>query len=197
MGQPRVRRIDARVGVNTAIVPSRPLRMVLAGEPRPNRPEHLLVTYWSRRPRLGGNSSSKNQAGHVVFELIIDNPYMRLYFHEDAGIVHHEIRKPLEGKVFQETLTRGAELLESKRAAKWLSDNRGHLGLSEADEAWGRTVWFPRVKAAGWRHWAIVKPQSAIGALNMSRLSQNYTILGVNARVFTSFDEAFEWLKAC
>jgi hypothetical protein len=132
-----------------------------------------------------------------VSELIIENPYLRLFFHEEARIVHHEIRKPLEGLVFQETLTRGAELLENARATKWLSDNRGHLGLSEADEEWGRTVWFPRVKAAGWAHWAIVKPHSAIGALNMSRLSQKYARLGVTARVFTDFDEGLEWLKAC
>jgi hypothetical protein len=121
---------------------------------------------------------------------------MRLYIHRDTNIIHNEIRRDLDPGVFQQVLTRGAELQEETGATQWLSDNRGHLRLSEADEEWGRTVWFPRVKAAGWKHWAIVKPESAIGALNISRISQNFANLGVNARIFTDFDEALEWLKA-
>jgi hypothetical protein len=132
-----------------------------------------------------------------VPELIIDDPHIRLYLHRESGIVHHEVIQHVEGDAFRSVLTRGAELLEQTRATKWLSDDRGHLRMTESDEKWAQLAWFPRVKAAGWKHWAIVKPESAIGALNISRISQGFAKLGVNARIHTDFDEAFEWLKAC
>jgi hypothetical protein len=66
----------------------------------------------------------------------------------------------------------------------------------EADEQWGNTIWFPRAKAAGWKKWAIVKPASAIGALNVSRLSQKFISAGVDTRILSDFDEALGWLKS-
>ena len=130
--------------------------------------------------------------------LLIDEPCMRLYFHPDSGIVHHEIRsRNLTSEVFQRVLLRGVEMLETSSASKWLSDNRGHFQLSDADESWAKTVWFPRAVAAGWKHWAILRPESAIGALNITRLSQNYARLGVNTRILSDFTEALSWLKAC
>jgi hypothetical protein len=130
-------------------------------------------------------------------ELVVDNPYVRLYFHRDSRIVHHQMVQHVEGSAFRDVLTRGAELLEKTRATKWLSDDRVHLRMVEADEQWAKAIWFPRVQAAGWKHWAIVKPESAIGALNLSRISQNFAKLGVNARIHGDFDEALAWLKAC
>ncbi|HEX2730533.1 MAG TPA: STAS/SEC14 domain-containing protein [Polyangiaceae bacterium] len=138
---------------------------------------------------MGGAESSA--------ELIIENEFMRLYVHRDNGIIHTEIRRELEGKPFRDVLTRGAEILEGGTANKWLSDNRGHSRLSEADEDWAKTVWFPRARAAGWKHWAIVKPASAIGALNIARLAKNYASLGVNTRFFSNLDEALTWLREC
>lgn len=132
-----------------------------------------------------------------VPELIIDNSFVRLYFHRESGIVHSEIVKQVEGNELREALARGATLIEQTGAIKWLSDDRGHLRMLDADEEWARTVWFPRVKAAGWKHWAIVKPTSAIGALNISRISQGFAKLGVNARIHVDFDEALAWLKGC
>lgn len=130
-------------------------------------------------------------------ELLIDEPCMRLYFHREDGIVHHEIRRSVTSEVFQRVLCRGVEVLEATKACKWLSDNRGHFKLSEADEEWAKAVWFPRAVAAGWKHWAILRPESAIGALNITRLSQNYARLGVNTRILSDFSEALRWLKAC
>lgn len=130
-------------------------------------------------------------------EILIDEPCMRLYFHPDSGIVHHEIKRNLNSEVFRRVLTHGAETLEARKACKWLSDNRDHFKLSEADEEWAKTVWFPRAVAAGWKHWAILRPESAIGALNIARLSQNYARLGVNTRILSDFTEALRWLKEC
>lgn len=140
-------------------------------------------------------STASPPTDDVMAELIIDNEYMRLYFHEAEGIVHHEIRRELDGTIFRDVLTRGAELLEHTGAVKWLSDNRGHLFMADEDEVWAKTLWFPRARAAGWKYWAIVKPESAIGTLNVARLSQNYARLGVEARILSDFDAALSWLK--
>jgi hypothetical protein len=49
------------------------------------------------------------------------------------------------------------------RATKWLSDDRAHAALPPDDEAWSSATWSPRVKAAEWKHRAIVKPAKIIG----------------------------------
>jgi hypothetical protein len=145
---------------------------------------------------MAGGEAARAE-GQKKPELLIDESCMRLYFHHGSGIVHHEIRKNLTSEVFRRVLSHGAEILEKTTASKWLSDNRGHFQLSDADEQWAKTVWFPRAVAAGWKHWAILRPESAIGALNLSRLSQNYARLGVNTRILSDFSEALRWLEGC
>ena len=122
---------------------------------------------------------------------------MKLWFHDHSGIVHHQILRELDGAEFREALTRGAQLLEqTPDVHKWLSDDRAHSVLREADEEWARTTWFPRARAAGWTHWAIVKPASAIATLNIARISNNFAQLGVATRILCDLDEALAWLES-
>ncbi len=127
---------------------------------------------------------------------ILENGCMKLWYHEHGGIVHHQILCELESSEFREALMRGAQLLEETGVHKWLSDDRAHSVLHEADEEWARTTWFPRVKAAGWTHWAILKPQSAIATLNIARVSSHFAKLGVETRILSDFDAALEWLES-
>jgi hypothetical protein len=129
-------------------------------------------------------------------ETIIENPEVSLFFHRAHGIVQHEIHKSIRTDAFRTALSKGADILEANKLTKWMSDDRNHVVLSPEDENWARTVWFPRVKGAGWKHWAIVKPAAAIGALNLNRFLAMYAELGINATLVTDFDEALQWLIA-
>ena len=56
-------------------------------------------------------------------------------------------------------------------------------------------VWSKRAIAAGWKYWAIVMPDAALGKANMRRFIREYADQGVTVQIFGSPEEALEWLK--
>lgn len=127
-------------------------------------------------------------------ETLIDGPAARLLFHVGPKVVHHELRRFVYGAELRAVLERGAELMERRAARRWLSDDRGNGPLKPADEEWAKTVWFPRVAAAGWKHWAVVMPAGTLGQMNMRRWIETYAALGINAYPFDDPDQALVWL---
>ena len=84
--------------------------------------------------------------------------------------------------------------MERRGASKWLSDDRANNALPPADEEWAREVWFPRTRAAGWRHWAIVQPLKVLGQMNVRRFAEAYAAQGITARIFSDPNAAMAWL---
>ncbi len=126
---------------------------------------------------------------------ILDNEYAKLVYYVAPKIVHHTLRKPVSGAPFREVLIRGVEIFERHGATKWLSDDRGNGALHPDDGKWSMEVWSPRAIAAGWKHWAIVMPNAALGKANMRRFIREYSDRGVEVRIFESPEESFEWLS--
>lgn len=129
-------------------------------------------------------------------EILIDTPAAALYYHPDEHIVHHEFKRFVHGRELREVLERGHALLVEHSACKWLSDDRGNGPLKPADEEWCKSQWFPQVKSAGWKHWAVVMPERVVGQMNMRRWIEMYAQLGINAHPFHDPVEALGWLKA-
>jgi hypothetical protein len=48
----------------------------------------------------------------------------------------------------------------------------------------------------GFKFWAIVLPQAAIGKLNMHRLAKQHAERGIISKIETTPYPAFEWLRA-
>jgi len=119
-----------------------------------------------------------------------------LWYHPQIKLVHHCMHQPMSSPEFRKMLVRGAELLVSHRATKWLSDDRTHRVLSPEDSEWGVNVWFPRARASGFRHWGIVMPVAAIGKLNSNRFAHEYAQQGVEVRVADNPEELFDWLSS-
>ena len=109
--------------------------------------------------------------------------------------MHHTLHKPVEGAVFRDVLTRGVEIFERSGANKWLSDDRGNSALHPEDGKWAMEVWSVRTLAAGWKYWAIVMPDAALGKANMRRFIREYSDRGVEVNVLGSAEDAFGWLK--
>jgi len=129
----------------------------------------------------------------VAIVTIIDNRHVRLVYHPDAGIIHHEFRMRTRGEALREVLNRGLEAMEQYRATKWLSDDRRNSALPAADTAWGQEVWFPRAQAAGWKHWGVVLPENLVGQMNIKKFIESD--VGINVRVFTDPDDGLRWLE--
>jgi hypothetical protein len=89
---------------------------------------------------------------------IIDNESASLWYHPEAGIVHHEFKKYMWGEAFRGVLDKGLEQMKEHGATKWLSDDRANSALQPADADWALNDWAPRAAAADWKYWAIVLP---------------------------------------
>jgi len=126
--------------------------------------------------------------------LLVDNSLISVWIYPERELIHHQMKAFCFGPEFRDALTRGVEAMERHRAIKWLSDDRANDALSPDDSKWGTDVWFPRAKAAGWRHWALVQPKRILGQVNMARFVKMYAELGINARMFTDPDAALTWL---
>lgn len=129
-------------------------------------------------------------------QLIHQNERITLWYYPELKIVHHQMLAPPTSDEFRELLIKGTETLERYHAIKWLSDDRGNTLLRPQDEEWAQAVWLPRVLQAGFKHWAIVLPEAAIGKLNMTRLATLHARFGINSRVEATPQPAFDWLKA-
>lgn len=126
---------------------------------------------------------------------IADNESFAMWYYPETKIVHHQIKKYIFGQRFREMLMLGYEQFVKYGANKWLSDDRKNNVLSKADEEWGQKNWYPLVRAAGWKYWAIVPPAKTMGQANMERLGEQYSEDGVITRFFSDPDKALAWLE--
>jgi hypothetical protein len=127
---------------------------------------------------------------------VLDTNLISVWVYPARRMIHHQMKAFCFGADFRAALTRGAEAMEQHGATKWLSDDRLNSALPPDDEQWGYEVWFPRARAAGWRHWAIVQPAKLLGRSSIGRISKQYVDAGVNMRMFGDPDEAMRWLDA-
>ncbi len=127
---------------------------------------------------------------------VLENEYASLWYHPEAKVVHHQFHKYMFGDAFRSVLTTGVEVMKKNGAHKWLSDDRNNSALSPEDTDWGLTVWTPQVMAAGWRYWAVVLPEKAVGQMNMKRFIEDYSTRGIKVQVFSDPDKALKWLES-
>jgi hypothetical protein len=126
---------------------------------------------------------------------IIDNEFATLVYHSDTKIVHHTFHKPISGVEFRKVLNTGAETLQKYGASKWLSDDRGNIALPPDDTEWSKKDWFPRAVKAGWKFWALVVPQDIMARMNLKEFIDEYHEQGLVVKVFTTPDDALQWLR--
>ncbi len=126
--------------------------------------------------------------------VILDTDYATLWYYPETKIVHHVFHKFIHGPHLREVLEKGLELVQEHEAQKWLSDDRKNTALAADDNQWGLSDWGPRMLAAGWKHWAIVLPESAVGQGIMNRSIAAFAERGLTVHVFQNADDALAWL---
>lgn len=126
---------------------------------------------------------------------IIKTDRTGLWFHQGKGIVHHELKGFVQGKEYRDLLSRGLDELKKQKASKWLSDHREYQVVAPEDAQWSQDTWAPAAIAAGFKHWAIVMPEDAIGQSNMKRFADFYASKGVTVETFTTPESALAWLE--
>jgi hypothetical protein len=129
-------------------------------------------------------------------ETIVEVPGLTLWYYPETRIIHHELLKYPGTSVLESALEKGFSVLRSHGARKWLSDDRRGGALPASHHEWGRDVWGPKMATAGWRYWALVPPNEALGSANMRRVAKVYADLGVTVETFGDLGSAMKWLVA-
>jgi len=128
---------------------------------------------------------------------VLSNEYFDLLFHDDAKIIHHMYKPPMDSAHLQAVLEGGTELMEKYKATKWLSDNRQLVqAFNEEAADWVNNVWLPRTIKAGWNFWAMVVPESVIGRQDHVQYVESFYNTGIWVTVYTDVESAMEWLVA-
>ena len=126
---------------------------------------------------------------------VLDNEQIGLWYYPDKKIIHNQFNKYVYGNPYREYLNEVTKTFQKYKAQKLLSDDRKNSGISKEDQEWGSTDWFPRTKAAGWKYWAIVQPENAIGQMTIKRVINNMKEQGIIAELFSDPKKAMEWLE--
>jgi hypothetical protein len=134
------------------------------------------------------------QLDSVPRDIVIESEQISVWCYPKLGIVHHEMHRNCHGEPFRQALMAGQRALRQHGATGWLSDDRRNGPLPDDDEKWGTSVWFPQTRAAGWRFWAMVMPERAVGKLNVKRFVELYRQRGIEACMFSEPGPAFAWL---
>jgi len=129
-------------------------------------------------------------------EVIHHSEWITVWYHADVKVVHHRFHKAIRGEPFRSALTTGTAVLLKQRASKWLSDDRFVFILPQEDQEWAQTQWFPQTLKAGWKYWAIAKPEKAVVDLFLRRLAANYSAAGVQTELFTTPEAGLQWLAS-
>jgi hypothetical protein len=129
-------------------------------------------------------------------KVVFDHPKISVWCYPEKGIVHHQVHAHVYGKVFYEALTKGIKALEDCRGTKWLSDDRQNGPLPPTDLEWADKIWFPETVRAGWKYWALVQPESAVGQMNIRRHIQLYENRGITVEILATPEAAMEWLES-
>jgi hypothetical protein len=126
--------------------------------------------------------------------VVIETRELDLFYYEDKKILHHVLHRYPGVTKMEQALEAGLEVLNDRRAQKWLSDNRNGAAWPKSHHEWAETSWGPRAAKAGWRYWALIPPTELLGQQSMLRMVKIYGALGVTVRVFERVDEGLGWL---
>jgi len=127
-------------------------------------------------------------------EIIHESEWVTLWYHPAIKVVHHRFHKAIRGQAFRTALLQGTALLQQRGATKWLSDDRLVFVLPQQDQEWADTEWFPQTMKAGWKYWAIARPERAVADLYIRRLAAHRSAAGVKTELFTTPEAGMDWL---
>lgn len=122
------------------------------------------------------------------------SPHARVEWFEKEKVVFKRFSGFIHGEELYSAFNSGYEQLKKSNGNKWLSDNRGLPVYKQEDINWINEDWFPRVLNAGWKYWALIEPESAIGLITMKKFSF-YTERGITVQVFNNIEDGLAWLK--
>jgi len=126
--------------------------------------------------------------------VVHQSPTITVWGYPSLRIVHHQMHGACSGEDFRNGLLAGSRILRQLSGRGWLSDDRANPIVQFEDEQWAQRVWFPNTRAAGWDCWAVVKPETLVGDLSITRFVESCERMGMATKCFGNVEPALEWL---
>jgi hypothetical protein len=113
----------------------------------------------------------------------------------DIRSIRHILNRSMTIRDWQDLLAFGTDYLKENHITKWISDNRKNDRDSSDTTDWINNVWLPSAIQAGWKTWAVIEPAKFTSKLNQRIYKASFRKMGINVGVFSSPDEAEEWIR--
>lgn len=121
---------------------------------------------------------------------------LTIHWDDDTKIIWAEWKETPSAEIYRRGLNAGLELLQQKKARKWLADTRLLGALQTEDVKWGNEDWMPRMLAAGLRWMAFVTPKKVIAKMMVKNVVSRIDAHDLSMAHFETLDEARDWLRA-
>lgn len=122
-------------------------------------------------------------------------PYITIHWNEENKYVRMEWTKWVQGENFRDALNKGLDLLKEKKSCKWLADLRELGVVTEEDQNWSNTDWFPRALQGGINCMALVVPKKTIAKMSVNNIMAKIEGTDLVTHYFDEVEEAVNWLK--
>lgn len=123
-----------------------------------------------------------------------ETEYLTASYDEDLDAVVMDWHDFANGEEFREGLDAGLELVNEKRASNWLADLREMGTVTDDDQEWSNTDWFPRAMESSLTSMAIVQPESVLAEMSVENIMQETEEADLTTHYFDNRPEATEWL---
>jgi hypothetical protein len=128
--------------------------------------------------------------------LIVNAQHLRIEWLEGEKV----LKKTCTGYVPSDALRPAYEAVlacfQERKSTKVYSDNRQMWPTGRDDLEWIERDWLPRMLKTMWRSWAVLEPETSLGAMNVRRWISLYREHGIDVEVFQTEEAALAWLRS-
>lgn len=129
--------------------------------------------------------------------IVFEEHWVTIRWDDALKAICAEWKAYAEGDDFRSPLTHALGLCQRRRASRYLADCR-YLGpVTQADQRWLNTDWFPRMSNAGLRFMAVVSPRSSVSRLSVRQVLNRVGDIPLTNSNFDDVEAARAWLRSC
>ena len=121
--------------------------------------------------------------------------WIRVCWDDSIRAIFVEWKAYADGDEYRAGLDALYNLLCQKRADRYLVDCRRLGPISQDDQRWTNSDWFPRMIAGGLRYIAIVSPTAAVARLSVKQILSKVDKVNLLTAHFDDMAAAKSWIR--
>jgi hypothetical protein len=131
-----------------------------------------------------------------ILKTLYTSDHCKIYHNEELNIVQTEWKETnCEGEEFRKILDKIIDALREIKTSVILADTRRMAMIWKEDREWIVKDWYPRAIKAGFRCQALIVTEDSYNELALKEIIEQYDDQVVETAYFTSFSDAFVWVK--